>query len=47
MGHTKATPLHGADPPFNVRPSDPITGAVLDTKTPPGVHGHYNFLRGC
>ncbi|WP_413227033.1 RHS repeat-associated core domain-containing protein [Dickeya parazeae] len=46
LGHTKATPLHGADPHFNVRPSDPITGVALDTKTPPGVHGHYNFLRG-
>ncbi|MGL6019745.1 MAG: RHS repeat-associated core domain-containing protein [Gibbsiella quercinecans] len=43
LGHTKATPLHGADPHFNIRPADPVTGVALDTKTPLGVHGHYNF----
>ncbi|WP_379060400.1 HNH/endonuclease VII fold putative polymorphic toxin [Pectobacterium brasiliense] len=41
LGHTKATPLHGADPHFNVRPSD-----NLNTGSVPGTHGHYNFLRG-
>ncbi|OQS31026.1 hypothetical protein B0T40_23720 [Chromobacterium haemolyticum] len=39
-GHQKATPCHGADPHFNVRPIDnPRTGSV------PGTHGHYNFPR--
>jgi len=38
LGHTKATPQHGADPHFNVRPIDNTrTGSV------PGTHGHYNF----
>ena len=37
-GHTKATPLRGAEPHFNVRPSDTQhTGSVE------GTHGHYNF----
>jgi uncharacterized protein RhaS with RHS repeats len=43
LGHSKATPLHGADPHFNLRPADSTTGVALDTKTPLGVHGHYNF----
>jgi hypothetical protein len=38
LGHTKATPNHGAEPHFNVRPnSNTNTGSV------PGTHGHYNF----
>ncbi|MFV9671137.1 HNH/endonuclease VII fold putative polymorphic toxin, partial [Pantoea sp. KXB25] len=38
LGHEKATPLHGAEPHFNVRP---ITN--LNTGSIPGTHGHYNF----
>ncbi len=38
LGHSKATPLHGADPHFNVRPID-----NLKTGSFPGTHGHYNF----
>ncbi len=38
LGHGKATPGHGAEPHFNVRPIDnQRTGSV------PGTHGHYNF----
>nr|WP_229631939.1 HNH/endonuclease VII fold putative polymorphic toxin [Pseudomonas quercus] len=38
IGHSKAVPLRGADPHFNVRPIDrPMTGNVR------GTHGHYNF----
>ena len=38
LGHTKATPGHGAEPHFNVRPiSNTQTGHVE------GTHGHYNF----
>jgi RHS repeat-associated protein len=38
LGHPKATPGHGADPHFNVRPiSNTQTGHVE------GTHGHYNF----
>ncbi len=38
LGHTKATPNHGAEPHFNVRPiSNTNTGSVA------GTHGHYNF----
>jgi len=37
-GHTKATPLRGAEPHFNVRKIDnPKTGSF------PGTHGNYNF----
>lgn len=43
LGHAKATPLHGAEPHFNVRPVEPITGKVLDTGSVTGTHGHYNF----
>ena len=40
MGHEKATPCHGAEPHFNVRPIDnPRTGSF------PSTHGHYNFPR--
>jgi hypothetical protein len=45
-GHAKATPLHGAEPHFNVRPVDKVTGQVLDTGSVPGTHGHYNFPVG-
>ncbi|WP_387466810.1 HNH/endonuclease VII fold putative polymorphic toxin, partial [Photorhabdus sp. RM323S] len=38
LGHAKATPLHGAEPHFNVRPPD-----NLNTGDVPGTHGHYNF----
>nr|WP_232217508.1 HNH/endonuclease VII fold putative polymorphic toxin [Xenorhabdus cabanillasii] len=38
LGHEKATPGHGAEPHFNVRP---ITN--LGTGDEPGTHGHYNF----
>nr|WP_034947363.1 HNH/endonuclease VII fold putative polymorphic toxin [Gilliamella apicola] len=42
LGHTKATPGHGAEPHFNVRPIDNLnTGHVEDT------HGHYNFPKKC
>ncbi|QGU88097.1 HNH/endonuclease VII fold putative polymorphic toxin [Erwinia sorbitola] len=38
LGHAKATPLHGAEPHFNVRSSENLnTGSVS------GTHGHYNF----
>lgn len=38
LGHAKATPRHGLEPHFNIRPSDNLnTGSVL------GTHGHYNF----
>ncbi|WP_258129670.1 HNH/endonuclease VII fold putative polymorphic toxin [Flavobacterium columnare] len=37
LGHTKATPNHGAEPHFNVRDSNLRTGSVE------GTHGHYNF----
>ncbi|MGY3912081.1 RHS repeat-associated core domain-containing protein [Aeromonas piscicola] len=38
LGHAKATPGHGLEPHFNIRPSDNLnTGSVL------GTHGHYNF----
>ncbi|MDB6375183.1 RHS repeat-associated core domain-containing protein, partial [Photorhabdus bodei] len=38
LGHEKATPLHGAEPHFNVRPvNNPKTGDIE------GTHGHYNF----
>ncbi len=43
LGHIKATPLHGAEPHFNIRPVDPVAGNVLDTGSIPGTHGHYNF----
>jgi len=38
LGHAKATPLHGAEPHFNVRPAK-----NLNTGDVPGTHGHYNF----
>jgi len=38
LGHIKATPMHGTEPHFNVRPID-----NLDTGWFPGTHGHYNF----
>jgi hypothetical protein len=38
QGHAKATPNHGAEPHFNVRPIDNI-----DTGSVKGTHGHYNF----
>ncbi|WP_387555189.1 HNH/endonuclease VII fold putative polymorphic toxin [Photorhabdus sp. RM126S] len=41
LGHEKATPGHGAEPHFNVRP---ITN--LGTGDVPGTHGHYNFPKG-
>lgn len=31
LGHGKATPLHGAEPHFNVRPVEPVTVKTLDT----------------
>lgn len=38
LGHSKATPGHGLEPHFNVRPIENTrTGHV------PGTHGHYNF----
>ncbi|MGE9548731.1 HNH/endonuclease VII fold putative polymorphic toxin [Snodgrassella sp. CS2] len=38
LGHIKATKGHGAEPHFNIRPSDNLnTGYVSRT------HGHYNF----
>jgi hypothetical protein len=38
LGRSKAEPGHGAEPHFNVRPSNnPNTGHVS------GTHGHYNF----
>ncbi|MDO2435744.1 RHS repeat-associated core domain-containing protein [Aeromonas veronii] len=38
LGHAKATPRHGLEPHFNIRPSDNLnTGSVL------GTHGYYNF----
>ncbi|MBA1245047.1 RHS repeat-associated core domain-containing protein [Pseudomonas japonica] len=38
LGHSKATPSHGAEPHFNVRPwNNTKTGDVS------GTHGHYNF----
>ena len=38
LGHEKAVPLRGAEPHFNLRPSDnPTTGSVMNS------HGHYNF----
>jgi RHS repeat-associated protein len=38
LGHAKATPGHGGEPHFNVRPIENVgTGYV------PGTHGHYNF----
>ncbi len=43
LGHAKATPLHGAEPHFNVRPTDSGTGEILNTSTASGAHGHYNF----
>ncbi|TDB43187.1 RHS repeat-associated core domain-containing protein, partial [Photorhabdus khanii] len=43
LGHAKATPMHGAEPHFNVRPVDPKTGKILDTRNVPDTHGHYNF----
>ncbi|WP_208617270.1 RHS repeat-associated core domain-containing protein, partial [Pantoea cypripedii] len=43
LGHVKATPLHGAEPHFNVRPIYPETNKVLDTGSVSGTHGHYNF----
>lgn len=45
LGHSKATPQHGLEPHFNVRPADPVTGLAIDNKTPSNVHGHYNFLK--
>ncbi|WP_422399004.1 RHS repeat-associated core domain-containing protein [Xenorhabdus griffiniae] len=45
-GHAKATPLHGAEPHFNVRPIDKISGKILDTGSVEGTHGHYNFPLG-
>lgn len=42
LGHVKATPGHGADPHFNIRPIDNLnTGHVA------GTHGHYNFPKKC
>ncbi|MFJ7888349.1 HNH/endonuclease VII fold putative polymorphic toxin [Lysinibacillus xylanilyticus] len=38
LGHTKATPGHGLEPHFNVRPPD-----NLNTGSVGGTHGHYNF----
>ncbi|WP_443146814.1 HNH/endonuclease VII fold putative polymorphic toxin [Pantoea sp. A4] len=38
LGHVKATPLHSAEPHFNVRPIK-----NLNTGDVPGTHGHYNF----
>jgi hypothetical protein len=38
LGHAKATPLHGAEPHFNVRPV-----GNLNTGDISGTHGHYNF----
>ncbi len=43
LGHAKATPLHGAEPHFNVRPIDGLSGEVLNAGSVPGTHGHYNF----
>lgn len=43
LGHAKATPLHGAEPHFNVRPVEPLTGEILDTGSVLGTHGYYNF----
>lgn len=38
LGHIKATPMHGAEPHFNVRPIENLnTGSIA------GTHGHYNF----
>jgi RHS repeat-associated protein len=37
-GHVKATPLHGAEPHFNVRSGDKLRSGTAD-----GAHGHYNF----
>jgi hypothetical protein len=38
QGHEKATPQHGAEAHFNVRPANrPSTGDL------PGTHGHYNY----
>ncbi|MGH8418852.1 MAG: HNH/endonuclease VII fold putative polymorphic toxin [Pseudomonas sp.] len=37
-GHSKAVPLRGAEPHFNIRPfTNPTTGNVK------GTHGHYNY----
>ncbi|RAX09320.1 HNH/endonuclease VII fold putative polymorphic toxin [Photorhabdus bodei] len=46
LGHSKATPLHGAEPHFNVRPVDKVNGKILDTGSVPDTHGHYNFPLG-
>lgn len=43
LGHAKATPLHGAEPHFNVRPVEHVTGKIANTGSIPGTHGHYNF----
>ncbi|MEQ7922637.1 RHS repeat-associated core domain-containing protein [Xanthomonas sp. WHRI 1810A] len=37
-GHIKAEPLRGAEPHFNVRPSDNMRTGSIE-----GTHGHYNF----
>ncbi|EGR08362.1 RHS family protein [Vibrio cholerae HE48] len=38
LGHSKATPLHGDVPHFNVRPASNLNTGSYD-----GTHGHYNF----
>lgn len=38
LGHSKATPGHGAEPHFNVRPINNTQTGHVD-----GTHGHYNF----
>ncbi|WP_156324254.1 HNH/endonuclease VII fold putative polymorphic toxin [Winslowiella iniecta] len=43
LGHAKATPLHGAEPHFNVRPLEPGTGNISTTGSVFSTHGHYNF----
>ncbi|WP_369597149.1 HNH/endonuclease VII fold putative polymorphic toxin [Cobetia sp. QF-1] len=38
LEHEEAVPLRGAEPHFNLRPSDnPTTGSVMNS------HGHYYF----
>jgi len=43
LGHVKAIPGHGTEPHFNIRPSNKITGEVLNIGSISGTHGHYNF----